>query len=159
MIHKSSVIDSKAKIGKDVKIGPFSFVGPNVELNDGVEFVLKCLDLMWGGEIFVPKIPSYKITDIVNAINPKAKIKIIGIRPGEKLHEVMITKDDSINTLEFSKYFVILPSSNLWSVKKFINKEKKDKGKFMEYGFEYSSSDNNHFLSVSDILKLIKSIK
>tara|TARA_B100000575_G_C23139214_1_gene662512 strand:+ start:1542 stop:2540 length:999 start_codon:yes stop_codon:yes gene_type:complete len=131
----------------------------NITLEEGVNFVISCFDKMWGGEIFVPKIPSYKITDIVNAINSKAKIKIVGIRPGEKLHEVMITKDDSINTLEFNKYFVILPSSNLWSIKKFIYKEKKDKGKFMEYGFEYSSSDNNHFLSVSDILKLIKSIK
>jgi len=131
----------------------------NITLDEGVDFVMSCFDKMWGGEIFVPKIPSYKITDVVKAINTNAKIKIIGVRPGEKLHEIMITKDDSVNTLEFKKYFVILPSSDLWEVKKFINKDKKDKGKFMKYGFEYSSSDNSNFLNVSKIKKLINTLK
>ena len=130
----------------------------NITLDQGVDFVISSLYKMWGGEIFVPKIPSYKITDILRAINSKAKIKNIGIRPGEKLHEYMITKDDSINTVEFKKYFVILPPSKLWNVNKFLKKDIKDIGKFKKYGFEYNSLDNKQFLSVETLKKLIKEI-
>ena len=82
----------------------------SITLDQGVNFVLQCFKNMIGGEIFVPKIPSYRIIDVKNAISPSSKIEIIGIRPGEKLHEEMITISDSINTIDCGKYFVILPS-------------------------------------------------
>ena len=83
----------------------------NITLEESVNFVLFCLNKMWGGEIFVPKIPSYKIIDIAKAISTKAKLKFVGIRAGEKLHEEMISRHDSINTIEYNKYFVIAPNS------------------------------------------------
>ena len=91
----------------------------NITLQEGVDFVIDCLAKMWGGELFVPKIPSYRILDVAKAISSNAEIKIVGIRPGEKLHEEMITQTDALNTLEFEKYFVILPSTELWNVEKF----------------------------------------
>ena len=94
----------------------------NITLKQGVDFVLECLDKMWGGELFVPKIPSYKILDVAKAIAPDAKYEIVGIRPGEKLHEEMITETDALATVEFDKYFVILPSAELWNIDKFINR-------------------------------------
>ena len=74
---------------------------------------------MWGGELFVPKIPSYRILDLAKAIDSNCKIEVVGIRPGEKIHEEMITETDAINTIEFEDYFVILPSTKLWDVEKF----------------------------------------
>ena len=97
-------------------------------ITDGVSFVINCLKLMVGGEIFVPKIPSYRIMDVAKAIDPKIKTKVIGIRPGEKLHEEMITLSDSYRTLEFKNHFVILPSTKLWDEEKYRAKNKKDKG-------------------------------
>ena len=93
----------------------------NITLEQGVEFVIKCLDRMWG-ELFVPKLPSYRITDLAKAIAPDCKIEYVGIRPGEKIHEEMITKDDAINTVEFDNYYVIMPSSEYisWEKKDFI---------------------------------------
>ena len=82
----------------------------NITLSDGVNFVLKSLKLMKGGEIFIPKLPSYKVTDIIKAISKKPKINVIGIRPGEKIHEELISKSDSIYTKEFKDYFIIYPS-------------------------------------------------
>ena len=81
-----------------------------ITLDEGVDFVEKCLFRMVGGEIFIPRIPSIKITDLAKAMNPKIKIKFIGIRPGEKIHETMCTKDDSQNVLEFKDHYVILPT-------------------------------------------------
>ena len=129
----------------------------NITLEYGVDFVLKCLNQMWGGEIFIPKIPSYKILDLVRAISPKAKLKFIGIRPGEKLHEEMITVSDAINTIEFDKYYVILPNSIYlsWKIKDFINKSNKKSGKYCKYGFSYASNTNKNFLSTKEIKKLI----
>src|SRR6266581_745323 len=92
----------------------------NISLDDGVKLVLYALENMWGGEIFIPKIPSYRILDVADAIAPDCKKEVIGIRPGEKLHEEMITTTDAINTIEFEKYFVILPSIPLWDVNQFI---------------------------------------
>jgi len=129
----------------------------NISLREGVNFVIKCLDLMWGGEIFVPKIPSYKILDVAKAISPNAKLKFIGIRPGEKLHEEMITLSDSPNTVEFNSYYVILPDHKFleWNINKFLKKDKKDIGKFCNYGFNYSSENNRNFLTVEKLKKLI----
>jgi len=130
----------------------------NITLPEGVDFVLQCLDKMWGGELFVPKIPSYKIVDVAEAIAPNAKHKIVGIRPGEKLHEEMITVTDAMNTVEFENYFVIMPSSNKfeWEKEKFIKESNSTSGRMCEYGFSYNSGTNKHFLSVNKLRQLIK---
>jgi UDP-N-acetylglucosamine 4,6-dehydratase (inverting) len=128
----------------------------NITLREGVDFVLQCLEKMWGGELFVPKIPSYRILDVAEAIAPDAKHKIIGIRPGEKLHEEMITKNDAVNTLEFDDYYVILPSTYMWDTEKFRNESNSSIGEICEYGFSYDSSTNKHFLSVDELRQLIK---
>ena len=101
----------------------------SITLEQGVDFVLFCLKGMWGGELFIPKIPSYRILDVAKAIAPQAKLKIIGIRPGEKLHEEMITETDSLNCIEFDKYYVILPSMPLWDEAKFIKESYHELGK------------------------------
>ncbi len=115
----------------------------NISLPEAADFVINCLKNMKGQEIFVPKIPSYKILDVVRAINPKPNIKIIGIRPGEKIHEEMISKNDSHSTLEFKKYYIIYPTY------KKIKSNVKD-------GFSYSSDKNTKFLSPMEIRDEIK---
>ena len=125
----------------------------NITLEEGVSFVIKCIKNMNGGEIFVPKIPSYKIVDVVKAIDPKAKIEFIGIRPGEKIHEEMITKSDSINTVEFDKYYSIIPNNQF-----VVEKKKKlflKSGKKCKIGFSYNSLTNKNYLSVKQIRDLI----
>jgi len=128
----------------------------NITLQHGVDFVLQCLDKMWGGELFVPKIPSYKIMDVAKAIAPDAKYKIVGIRPGEKLHEEMITATDALTTIEFEKYFVILPSAKLWDIQKFRKESNAKLGKMCELGFSYNSESNHNFLTIEQIRTLIK---
>ncbi|GAB6282485.1 MAG: UDP-N-acetylglucosamine 4,6-dehydratase (inverting) [Ignavibacterium sp.] len=127
----------------------------NITLQEGVDFVIANLEKMWGGEIFVPKIPSYNILDVAEAIAPGIETKEVGIRPGEKLHEEMITATDSINTIEFDDYFVILPSTPLWDIEKFKNESNGKAGKLCEFGFAYNSGNNDHFLSVDEIRNLI----
>ncbi|HAS40584.1 MAG TPA: UDP-N-acetylglucosamine 4,6-dehydratase (inverting) [Microscillaceae bacterium] len=129
----------------------------NITLQEGVNFVLNCLDRMWGGELFVPKIPSYRITDIATAIAPECETKVVGIRPGEKVHEEMITETDALNTIEFDDYYVILPSmvDDLWDIEKFKNESGKNIGKACEFGFKYNSGTNHHFLKVEELQKLI----
>ena len=128
----------------------------NITLQEGVEFVIKNLERMWGGELFVPKIPSYKILDLAKAIAPECKLKFNGIRPGEKLHEEMITATDAINTIEFKDYFVILPSTKNWDFEKFRLESNSKPGKFCEFGFNYSSGTNPIFLNVKQLKKLIR---
>ncbi len=128
----------------------------NITLQEGVDFVLQNFSRMWGGELFVPKIPSYRIIDVVKAIAPEAKINIVGIRPGEKLHEEMITETDSLNTVEFKDYFVILPSTNLWNIESFLNESNSYKGIMCDFGFTYNSGTNSDFLSVEQIKDLIE---
>ena len=128
----------------------------NITLQDGVDFVLQCLDKMWGGELFIPKIPSYKILDVAKAIAPNCKYETIGIRPGEKLHEEMITETDALNSVEFEKYFVILPSTELWDIGKFMKEGNSSVGKMCEFGFSYDSCTNKEFLTVNDLKKLIQ---
>ena len=132
----------------------------NITLQEGVDFVLRCLDKMWGGELFVPKIPSYRILDVAKAIAPEAKYEIIGIRPGEKLHEEMITQTDAINTVEFDDYFAITPNSNYlsWDRESFLNESNRTKGKYCEDGFSYSSGTNEHFLTVEELSGLIETL-
>ena len=136
----------------------------NITLQEGVDFVLFCLEKMWGGELFVPKIPSYRILDLAKAIAPECKIEIVGIRPGEKIHEEMITQADALNTIEFEKYFVILPSVQLgnnkylrlWDTEEFKAKSNSKPSKFCEYGFSYNSGTNSHFLTVEELRELIE---
>ena len=128
----------------------------NITLQNGVDFVMQCLDKMWGGELFVPKIPSYKILDVAKAIAPDCKHEIVGIRPGEKLHEEMITETDALNSVEFEKYFVILPSTQLWDIDKFKKESNSSLGKMCEYGFSYNSGTNKNFLSVKTLRELIQ---
>jgi len=131
----------------------------NITLQEGVDFVLQCLDKMWGGELFVPKIPSYRILDVAEAIAPEAKYEFVGIRPGEKLHEEMITATDSINAVEFDDYYAITPNSEYisWDKEKFLNESNGDPGKYCEDGFNYSSDTNKHFLTVDELRELIDS--
>ena len=128
----------------------------NITLQEGVDFVLKCLEKMWGGELFVPKIPSYRILDVAKAIAPEANHKVVGIRPGEKLHEEMITESDAMNTVEFENYFVILPSVQLWSKTKFVKESNSKAGNLCKDDFRYTSRNNKHFLTVNELKQLIK---
>ena len=125
----------------------------NISLEDGVNMVLYALENSWGGELFVPKIPSYRILDVANAIAPNAEKKIIGIRPGEKIHEEMITEADSFTTVDLGKYYAILPQITKWSKEDFlINFNAKN----VPIGFRYNSGTNDEWLSVDDIRNLIK---
>jgi len=128
----------------------------NITLDEGVDFVLLALKKMWGGEIFVPKIPSYRIVDVAKAISPKNKIKYIGIRPGEKIHEEMVALSDSTNTVEFSNHFVIVPNSKFigWDLKKYLKFNKS--AKLCDKEFSYSSKNNKDFLNINQIRKLIQ---
>ena len=130
----------------------------NITLQEGVDFVLENFERMWGGELFVPKIPSYNILDMAKAIAPNCEHKIVGIRPGEKLHEEMITESDAMNTLEFDNYYVIGPSIRVWSKTKFKNESNKKMGKPCSDGFSYNSKSNNDFLSVEELKSLIKTL-
>ncbi|MBA4407778.1 UDP-N-acetylglucosamine 4,6-dehydratase (inverting) [bacterium] len=135
----------------------------NITLQEGVDFVLECFDRMWGGELFVPKIPSFNIMDLAEAIAPGIKTEEIGIRPGEKIHEEMITEADAMSTIEFEKYFVILPSVQLgdttqlklWDNEKFRTTSSSKPGKFCDYNFKYNSGTNDWFLSVDELKELI----
>ena len=125
----------------------------NITLQQGVDFVLQCLDKMWGGELFVPKIPSYKILDIAKVIAPECKYEIVGIRAGEKLHEVMCPSDDSHLTLEFEDHFVIEPTINFFDNSfDYKTNQLGEKGENVDYGFEYNSGSNPVFLSPQEII-------
>jgi UDP-N-acetylglucosamine 4,6-dehydratase/5-epimerase len=127
----------------------------NITLQEGVDFVLMCMDRMWGGELFVPKIPSYRIVDVAKAVAPDCRHEMVGIRPGEKLHEEMITATDSINTVEFDSYFVVMPSTPLWDVDAFRRQSGDQEGKKCGYGFSYNSNTNDKFLTVEELRELI----
>lgn len=125
----------------------------NISLEEGVELVFHALEHHWGGEIFVPKIPSYVITDIAQAIAPDCEQEIVGIRPGEKLHEEMITETDSLNTVELDKYYIILPSTPTWATADFL---KTHGGKMVEIGFKYNSGTNSEWLNVEQLREQIR---
>ena len=125
----------------------------NITLEEGVDMVLYALEHAWGGEIFVPKIPSFKITDLASAIGPDCEQKFVGIRPGEKIHEEMITETDSLVTLEFERYYVITPSTPQWDIDEMM---KKLNGKKVEVGFKYNSGTNNDWLTVEQLRDSIK---
>jgi UDP-N-acetylglucosamine 4,6-dehydratase (inverting) len=125
----------------------------NISLEGGVEMVMHALEHAWGGEIFVPKIPSYRITDVAEAIGPECEQRVVGIRPGEKVHEEMITPSDSFYTYDLGKYFTILPTTPKWKVNDFIQKFGAKK---VPEGFAYNSETNSDWESVQSLRALIK---
>ena len=125
----------------------------NISLKGGVDMVMHAIEHSWGGEIFIPKIPSYKITDMAEAIAPECEIEIIGIRPGEKIHEEMITSSDSFNTYDLGKYFIILPSVPNFNLNDFLTTFKGNK---VTEGFNYDSESNSEWETVETLRRLIK---
>lgn len=125
----------------------------NISLIEGVEMVINAIQNAWGGEIFVPKIPSYKITDVATAIAPEAEQKVVGIRPGEKIHEEMITEADSYTTVDLGKYYAILPQVPVWDREEYM---RHFEAKPVEQGFKYNSGTNTEWLTVEQIRELIR---
>jgi UDP-N-acetylglucosamine 4,6-dehydratase/5-epimerase len=124
----------------------------NISLQEGVDMVLWSVEHAWGGEILVPKIPSYRITDVAMAIGPECEHSVIGVRPGEKIHEEMITASDSFNTVDMGKYYAILPSGAEYSIQDYCEKAG---ARPVEQGFSYNSGRNEHFLTVDELRDLI----
>lgn len=124
----------------------------NILLDEAVDMVFHALDNAWGGELFVPKIPSFKVIDLAEAIGPDCKQTVVGIRPGEKLHEEMITASDSFSTYDMGKYYVILPQLLNWNLQEYLSHFKAKK---VPAGFNYTSGENPEWLSVKDLRKLI----
>jgi len=125
-----------------------------LSLEQGVAFVINAIELMSGGEVFVPKIPSTTIVDLAKAMAPDAEIEIIGIRPGEKLHEVLISEDEARSTVELDQMYVVQPAVSPW-----FGYEWEDKGKKLAPGFSYASNTNDQYLSVEQISELVKPIE
>lgn len=125
-----------------------------ITLEQGVEFVIKCIDMCVGGELLVPKIPSMNIMDLAKAMAPDCEYETIGIRPGEKLHEVMITEDDSRHTLEFDEYYVVEPEFDWWSNERHMN----NGGKVVKEGFLYASNLNDKWLTIEELRNLVNII-
>ena len=127
-----------------------------ITLNESAKFILFCFSQMRGGEIFVPKIPSIKILDLADAVAPNLKKKIIGVRPGEKIKEILCSKDECFNTIEFKKYFIIKPSIKIIDVNlNYKISKNNEKGKLAKEDFEYNSENNKKYLSVNEIKKLL----
>jgi len=124
----------------------------NISLQGGVDMVMHALDTAWGGEIFVPKIASYKIMDVAEAIGPECEKEVIGIRPGEKIHEEMLTSSDSFFTYDLGKYYVLIPQTPNWNVAEFIAHFSAEQ---VEEGFAYTSDDNDQWETVESLRKLI----
>ena len=124
----------------------------NISLQEGADMVLHAMETAWGGEIFVPKIPSYKITDVAMAIGPDCEHKIIGIRPGEKVHEEMITSSDSFSTYDLGKYYAILPQVTNWNLEEY---KKHFNAKSVPLGFQYNSGENTEWVGIEELRDLI----
>jgi UDP-N-acetylglucosamine 4,6-dehydratase (inverting) len=125
----------------------------NISLQEGVDMVLWAIEHAWGGEVLVPKIPSYHITDVALAIDAQCEQKIIGLRPGEKIHEEMITTSDSFNTVDLGKYYAILPSGGHYSIEDYCSKTG---AQAVAAGFCYNSGSNEQFLTVDDLRTLVQ---
>ncbi len=125
----------------------------NITLEEGVDMVLHAIENAWGGEIYIPKIPSYKILDIAKAVAPTCKTEVVGIRPGEKIHEEMITETDSLNTFDCGRYYVINPGVPNFDETAWIEQFKAKK---VAPGFKYNSGMNTEWLSIDEIRKLVK---
>ena len=125
----------------------------NISLQDGCQMVFDAIEKAWGGELFVPKISSYKIVDVATAIGPHCRQDEVGIRPGEKLHEEMITVSDAINTYDIGKYYVILPQHTIFSKEKFINHFN---AKLVNPNFSFNSGDNEEWETIESLRELVK---
>lgn len=125
----------------------------NISLQEGVDMVLWSIENAWGGEVLVPKIPSYRITDVAEAIAPECKQEVVGIRPGEKIHEEMITASDSFNTVDLGPYYAILPSAGHYTLEDYCAR---NQARRVEAGFAYDSGRNSDFLSVDQLRALIR---
>jgi UDP-N-acetylglucosamine 4,6-dehydratase len=124
-----------------------------ISLEQGVRFVIRCIEQMQGGEVFVPKIPSMKVVDLARAVAPQAEISIIGIRPGEKLHEVLISEDEARLTLEREDMFVVTPSTTMWQRNQVFA------GNTLPDGFRYSSDNNTQWLGLDEIKEITRPIE
>ena len=127
-----------------------------ITLDAGVKFVIDNFKIMKGGEIFIPKIPSMKMTELALALAPTLKQEVVGIRPGEKLHEIMCPADDSHLTYEYDNYYVIAPSIKFYSFRDYSLSKLGEKGRLVEQGFEYNSGNNQEWLSHKEFLELLK---
>ncbi len=144
---------------KQKETGVLPITDPNmtrfwITLEKGVEFVLECLERMVGGELFVPKIPSMNIMDLVKVIAPDCKTKVVGIRPGEKLHEIMVPGDDARNTIEFEDYYLIKPDFAFFELRFNDN----NGGKPVPGNFEYNSGTNSWWLTVEELKEILKNL-
>lgn len=140
--------------GKALPITDYRMTRFWISLDEGVRLVIKALSEAKGGETFISKIPSFKITDLAQAILPGCEMPEVGIREGEKLHEVMVTREDSMNTYEYEKHFIVYPHFDWWDSSRI-----QEGGKKVKTGFEYSSGQNTQWLSVDEIQKLLKDVK
>ena len=125
-----------------------------LSLEQGVDFVIDCIEIMHGGEVFVPKIPSMKMTDLAKAIAPEAEIEVIGIRPGEKLHEVLISEDEARTTIELEDKYIVQPAEEMW-----FGQEWSSKGRKMEDGFRYASNTNTEWLGIPEIQQIVQKVE
>jgi UDP-N-acetylglucosamine 4,6-dehydratase len=125
-----------------------------ISLEQGVRFVIHCIEEMQGGEVFVPKIPSMRVIDIAKVIAPHADLKVIGIRPGEKLHELLIHEDEARTTIELADMFVVQPSAALW-----FGHAWEKKGRWLQEGFRYASDSNTDWLSIDRIREIVSPIE
>ena len=159
MGSRGSVLEyfQKCKNKKTLNITDKNMTRFNISIQEGVDFVLFALKNMWGGELFIPKIPAYKVTDLALAVAPGVRHKIIGVRPGEKIYEEMLTLTDAIRTAEFKNYYVIMPDSKYvkWNKNKFLNKNPKDKGRVLKSPFSYNSQNTKDRLKVNDLKKIL----
>jgi UDP-N-acetylglucosamine 4,6-dehydratase len=121
-----------------------------LSLEEGVRFVISCIEQMEGGEVFIPKIPSMKVLDLARAVAPSAAIRTIGIRPGEKLHEVLIAEDEARHAVEMESMFVIQPAEAIW-----FGYSWQSRGKPLDDGFRYSSDNNANWLDLPGIQRLV----
>ena len=140
--------------GKELPITDYRMTRFWISLEQGVQLVIKALEEAKGGETFISKIPSFKITDLAQAILPGCEMPEVGIREGEKLHEVMVTREDSISTYEYEKHFIVYPHMEWWNPDKI-----REGGKQISPGFEYSSETNTEWLAVNDLVELLKGVE
>ena len=136
--------------GKELPITDYRMTRFWISLKEGVKLVIKALEEAKGGETFISKIPSFRITDLAQAMLPGCEMPEIGIREGEKLHEIMITTEDSLHTYEYEKHYIVYPQMDFWNESKLIKG-----GKKLDYGFSYSSGNNTEWYSVEDLKKLL----
>ena len=121
-----------------------------LSIDQGVRLTIRCIEQMQGGEVFVPKIPSTRVVDVAKAVAPDAEVELVGIRPGEKLHEVLVSEDEARHTVELDDMYVVEPPGALW-----FGHEWREKGKPLPEGFAYSSDNNKQSLTVDEIRELV----